>query len=93
MIFSKNLKWFQPLIVLLILSHLIGCSKLQLLQKPFEESITEEHSDPLLVKLKNGQEHNIYRAKIEVDSLHGKITVNSTRTINDMKMFLILLMI
>ena len=66
-----HFKWQRPLIVLLIFTHMIGCSKWSVMKKPVKHDIVENQPKLVEIKLYSGEKCLMKNAYVEGDYLYG----------------------
>ena len=68
---SNNLKWHKPFIILLIISHLIGCAKWSVIEKPEDKYILENAPEWVEIELYSGEKIILKDTHVIEDSLQG----------------------
>jgi len=68
---SENMKWHRPLIVLIIFSHLIGCAKWSVIEKPEDRYILENEPKWVEIELCSNEKIMMLNAHVRGDSLIG----------------------
>ena len=88
MIFSiTNNKWLKSIIILLIFTHLMGCTPWKVLKELVKYQLIQKEPIEAKVKLKNGESYVLKNLFIHGDSLTGIKWKNDTLTFafNDMQ--------
>ena len=74
---SDKIKWQKPFIVLLIVSHLLGCSEWALIRKPASRSIINDKPEKIQIELKNGEKFILHNPVVKQDTLWGVINLTT----------------
>ena len=70
-IILENFRWYKPFIILLIISHLIGCAKWSVIEKPQDRYILENEPEWIEIELYTGKRVIMKDTFIMGDSLKG----------------------
>jgi hypothetical protein len=84
---SVTIMCYKPIIVLLIFTHLIGCTPWKVLGKPVKEQLIQKKPNEVKLKLKSGESFELKNPTFHEDSLTGIKWKNDTLSFafNDMQ--------